>query len=542
MHEASKARTVVMISSTTLDLPAHRKEVLDACLQQDMFPMMMEHLPASEAEAVAASVELVDKADIYIGVFAHRYGHVPKKDNPRQVSITEIEYARAVEREIPRLIFIIDKNHPLADFTINDIDTGKNATKLARFKRRVEAENTVNSFTTPADLRARVINSLSQHRRPAPAIFPMDEFWENLRARLEQLASLNNPTPRIDEGLMFNMLALRYKLGGQPGRAVVLQRLANTMASDAKRADNLASGLCELSDALRLTGTLRMSESDARGALAVSRELKDRAIEAFSLDWFGLTLAARGVADESESALRRALRMHTALYESEGESSRQSFLAKSISSCSFLAQRMLWLGEFKAALSLANSARKLADEQNFKRHVARTTLREGQAALGLNDLATAGERLRHALASARAVSLIEEELFALVALAELRRRQGDLKAARALLDDIWDTAERGPYPLFHADACCVSAEIERDEGNREKAVEAATKAYELAWCDGPPFAYHWGLEKARALLRELGAGEPELPAFDESKFEPMPEVEIDPADEFGAGGKEGTND
>jgi hypothetical protein len=43
------------------------------------------------------------------------------------------------------------------------------------------------------------------------------------------------------------------------------------------------------------------------------------------------------------------------------------------------------------------------------------------------------------------------------------------------------------------------------------------------------------LEKARALLRELGAGEPLMPAFDESEFEPMPEVEIDPADEFGAG-------
>ncbi len=44
-----------------------------------------------------------------------------------------------------------------------------------------------------------------------------------------------------------------------------------------------------------------------------------------------------------------------------------------------------------------------------------------------------------------------------------------------------------------------------------------------------------GLEKAGRHLRELGASEPEMPAFDESKFEPMPEVEIDPADEFGAG-------
>jgi hypothetical protein len=114
-----------------------------------------------------------------------------------------------------------------------------------------------------------------------------------------------------------------------------------------------------------------------------------------------------------------------------------------------------------------------------------------------------------------------------------------LGAARELLEDVWEAAERGPYPLVHADACCVLAQIERDEGNREKAVEAAERAYRLAWCDGPPFAYHWGLERARGLLRELGAGEPEMPAFDESKYEPMPEVEIDPADEFGAGSVEG---
>jgi len=67
------------------------------------------------------------------------------------------------------------------------------------------------------------------------------------------------------------------------------------------------------------------------------------------------------------------------------------------------------------------------------------------------------------------------------------------------------------------------------------AIEGATRAYRLAWCDGPPFAYHWGLVKARQHLQELGAPEPEMPPFDETKFEPMPEVEIDPEDEFHAG-------
>jgi hypothetical protein len=90
-------------------------------------------------------------------------------------------------------------------------------------------------------------------------------------------------------------------------------------------------------------------------------------------------------------------------------------------------------------------------------------------------LVTADERLHHALTRARIVNFIEEELPALVALAELRRRQGGVKTAREFLNDIWESAERGPYPSFHADAFNVLSQIERDEGSTEAAIEAATK-------------------------------------------------------------------
>jgi hypothetical protein len=144
----SPAKKTVMISSTARDLPQHRKEVMDACLRQGMFPVMMEHLPANDDEAIAASLKMVDDADVYVGIFAHRYGYTPKGHD---ISVTEMEYNRAVERKIPRLIFVIDKNHPLADFTISDIDTGDNAAKLASFKQRVETENIVNFFKSPAE-------------------------------------------------------------------------------------------------------------------------------------------------------------------------------------------------------------------------------------------------------------------------------------------------------------------------------------------------------------------------------------------------------
>jgi hypothetical protein len=54
----------VMISSTALDLPEHREKVLNACLRQGMFPIMMEHLPAADADAIAESLRMVNEADI----------------------------------------------------------------------------------------------------------------------------------------------------------------------------------------------------------------------------------------------------------------------------------------------------------------------------------------------------------------------------------------------------------------------------------------------------------------------------------------------
>jgi Domain of unknown function (DUF4062) len=147
---------VVAVSSTALDLPDHRKEVLNACLQQQVFPKMMEHLPASPDDAIAASMELIDIADIYLAIIAFRYGYVP---GGHDISITEMEYNRAVERKIPRLVFLMHDEHPLKK---SDVETGTGAVKLEALRKRMEKEQVVNYFKSPADLRALVVNSLSQ--------------------------------------------------------------------------------------------------------------------------------------------------------------------------------------------------------------------------------------------------------------------------------------------------------------------------------------------------------------------------------------------
>jgi tetratricopeptide (TPR) repeat protein len=341
---------------------------------------------------------------------------------------------------------------------------------------------------------------------------------------LHQLPRLSHLTMKA---YTLNSLAIGYQHSGEPGRAIFIFRRQNTIQSEMKDDRNLGIGLCNLSYTCRLTGAICESEANALRALIIARENQDHFGEVVCLESLGLTLASRGAAKESESALQRASLISTIRVNSQLECTANSFLA----------QRALWLGEFDVALSFANRAWELAHVMNYEADFIHAARRQGEAAQGLNDFTKAEEWLHQALIRARSVNRVEEELPALVALAELRRRQGDLKAAREFLDDVWDAAERGPYPLIHADACNVLSQIERDAGLQAAAVEAATRAYRLAWCDGPPFAYHWGLEKARKHLQELGASEPQMPPFDESKFEPMPEVEIDPEDKFHARNK-----
>ena len=80
-----------IISSTARDLPDHRKQVMDACQRQTFFPLMMEHLPASDAEAISASLALVDQADVYIGAFAYRFGLENAKKHLKELGALEPE-------------------------------------------------------------------------------------------------------------------------------------------------------------------------------------------------------------------------------------------------------------------------------------------------------------------------------------------------------------------------------------------------------------------------------------------------------------------
>ena len=68
-----------------------------------------------------------------------------------------MKYDRSVERKIPRLVLLMDDDHPIK---AADVETGEGAAKLEGFKNRVGIERVRDEFISPEDLRGKLIHAL----------------------------------------------------------------------------------------------------------------------------------------------------------------------------------------------------------------------------------------------------------------------------------------------------------------------------------------------------------------------------------------------
>jgi hypothetical protein len=168
----------IFVSSTFEDLKEHRVAAIRVLRQLGHEVLAMEDLIAASAAPLAKVLEMVDRSEAYVGVFAWRYGYVPGRTpdpapQPQvkppavagatygQTSITHYEYLRAVERKIPVMAFLLDEQYPWPPHLIDGFDMTRpqapaNAADIRALRQQLQQERVVSWFTTPTDLEARV--------------------------------------------------------------------------------------------------------------------------------------------------------------------------------------------------------------------------------------------------------------------------------------------------------------------------------------------------------------------------------------------------
>ena len=99
----------VYISSTYEDLKEQRKLAAEAVRKQGHTPIIMEDYGISPQKPLDKCLQDVSQCDLFIGIFAWRYGTIPKG---HEKSITHQEYEEAIKNNIPCLIFLLHESAP----------------------------------------------------------------------------------------------------------------------------------------------------------------------------------------------------------------------------------------------------------------------------------------------------------------------------------------------------------------------------------------------------------------------------------------------
>ena len=149
--------TSVFISSTSQDLCNHRSAVAEALRRAGFQAIDMADFGARPEGATTASLEEVAQADLFVGIYAWRYGFIPEG---AEISITEQEFVEAERLKKPRFCFIVDEQY--GDWPEEDVEKGIGARLLREFKARLDAKLVRDVFTTPGDLATKVLASLQR--------------------------------------------------------------------------------------------------------------------------------------------------------------------------------------------------------------------------------------------------------------------------------------------------------------------------------------------------------------------------------------------
>lgn len=145
----------VFVSSTYNDLQEERKQVIDALLQMNCFPIGMEYFNAEDDTQWNIIKNLIKECDYYIIIIAGRYGSIEKESGK---SYTQKEYEFAIEQGIPVLRFVHEDINRLTGDKLEETDEGKR--KLKEFTE--EAKKKMCKFwNTSEGLAAQVVLSLT---------------------------------------------------------------------------------------------------------------------------------------------------------------------------------------------------------------------------------------------------------------------------------------------------------------------------------------------------------------------------------------------
>jgi hypothetical protein len=173
-------------------LKEYRESVYDALRKVKVDAIAMEDYVAKDQRPLQNCLEDVASCDIYVGIFAWRYGYIPtdnnKDNNPNNLSITELEYRKAKEKGIPCLIFLLDETVPWPlKYSDGTPQSGTRGDDINRLRNELKKNHSVSFFKNKDELAGNVLAAVNSTNKrsfteqsPSKSIEQVELFKVNM--------------------------------------------------------------------------------------------------------------------------------------------------------------------------------------------------------------------------------------------------------------------------------------------------------------------------------------------------------------------------
>ncbi|MFG1777717.1 HEAT repeat domain-containing protein [Micromonospora sp. NPDC049048] len=181
----------VYISATQKDLLEYRAAVHVVARRLEIEDVAMEAYGADIRPPLERCLADVRRCDLYVGLFAWRYGFRPPG---QESSITELEYREALAAGKPCLIFLLAEDTP---WPVDMIDRDADWQQIVALRGELKERHLCAFFSGVDDLAAKVTMALAEVRSG--------------RSPARQLADPGTPLPESVRNQYHKQLALRYQ-------------------------------------------------------------------------------------------------------------------------------------------------------------------------------------------------------------------------------------------------------------------------------------------------------------------------------------------
>ncbi len=154
------AMGTIYLSSTYEDLKEYRHAVVEALRTGGHKVITMKEKAAKDQRLVKMCLRKVANTDVYIGLFAFRYGYVPptNQDNAQGLSITELEFREAQRLRKPCLTFVASEEPPWPPKFIDALQSER----IYTLRQFLLTEKFAPTFSSPQELAALVLAAVTK--------------------------------------------------------------------------------------------------------------------------------------------------------------------------------------------------------------------------------------------------------------------------------------------------------------------------------------------------------------------------------------------